>query len=162
MNHNYIKIDKGIRKSGNTYEFNVSCGYDGNGKHIRKYTTFTPPEGVSEAKADKLAKAAYQEFVKKAEGNNEYNANMKFNELCDLYFREYVKLPICRRIEEITKNTTICIVVLQPNAHKTADTTAAGINQIVTRSTVIASNTIATIIINNHVIMFIVPSFQNS
>ena len=89
MNHNYIKIDKGIRKSGNTYEFNVSCGYDGNGKHIRKYTTFTPPEGVSEAKADKLAKAAYQEFVKKAEGNKAYNANMKFNDLCDLYFREY-------------------------------------------------------------------------
>lgn len=86
---NYIKVDKGIRKNGNTYEFNVSCGYDGNGKHIRKYRTFTPPKGVSETKADRLAKIAYLEFVQEAEGNKAYNANMKFNQLCDLYFKEY-------------------------------------------------------------------------
>ena len=44
------KIAPGIRKRGNTYEFNVSAGYDGAGKHIRKYTTFTAPEGVSKNK----------------------------------------------------------------------------------------------------------------
>ena len=42
-------IAPGIRKRGNTYELNVSAGYDGEGRHIRKYTTFTAPEGISDS-----------------------------------------------------------------------------------------------------------------
>ena len=82
-------IAPGIRKRGNKYEFNVSAGYDGNGKHIRNYTTFTPPEGISEAKADKLALEAFIEFSHKAKGNKSFGENMRFNQLCDIYFREY-------------------------------------------------------------------------
>ncbi len=89
MKNNSKRIDVGIRKIGNKYEFNVSCGYDGNGKHIRKYGSFTPPEGVSETKADKLAKDAFLEFSKAAEGNKAFNENMKFKKLCDVYFKEY-------------------------------------------------------------------------
>lgn len=83
------KVAKGIRKRGNTYEFNVSAGYDGAGKHIRKYDTYTAPEGVSEAKADKLAMEAYDEFSRKARGNKAFAENMRFNQLCAIYFEEY-------------------------------------------------------------------------
>ena len=83
------KVAPGIRKRGTTYEFNVSAGYDGNGKHIRNYTTFTPPDGVSEAKADKLAKEAFFEFSRQAKGNKAFGENMKFQQLCDIYFKEY-------------------------------------------------------------------------
>ncbi len=83
------KIATGIRKRGDTYEFSVSAGYDGGGKHIRNYTTFTAPEGVSESRADKLAKEAYHEFAKKAKGNKAFGENMKFNHLCEIYFAEY-------------------------------------------------------------------------
>ena len=43
----------------------VSMGYDMEGKQIRKTTTFTPPDGVTEGKAEKLARAyAYLYFSK--------------------------------------------------------------------------------------------------
>lgn len=83
------KVAPGIRKRGNTYELNVSAGYDGSGKHIRNYTTFTPPEGVSESKADKLAMEAFIEFAHQAKGNKAFGENMRFNHLCDIYFKEY-------------------------------------------------------------------------
>lgn len=83
------KIAPGIRKRGNTYEFNVSAGYDGAGKHIRHYGTFTAPEGVSETKADRLAMEAYVEFSCKARGNKSFGENMRFNQLCEIYFAEY-------------------------------------------------------------------------
>lgn len=83
------KVAPGIRKRGNKYEFNVSAGYDGAGKHIRHYTTFIAPEDVSESKADKLAMDAYIEFAHKAKGNKSFGENMKFNQLCEIYFSEY-------------------------------------------------------------------------
>ena len=82
-------IAPGIRKRGNTYELNVSAGYDGEGRHIRKYTTFTAPEGISDSKADKLALEAYIEFSRKVKGNKTLAENMKFNQLCEVYFAEY-------------------------------------------------------------------------
>lgn len=89
MSANIRKVAPGVRRRGDTYEFTVSAGYDGNGKHIRNYTTFKAPEGVSELKADKLATEAYFEFSKKAKGNKAFGENMKFKQLCEIYFAEY-------------------------------------------------------------------------
>ena len=89
MPDNIRQVATGIRQRGNTYEFNVSAGFDGNRKAIRHYGTFKPPEGVSQAKADKLAKEAYLEFSKKAKGNKAFGENMRFNQLCEIYFKEY-------------------------------------------------------------------------
>lgn len=52
-------IMRGIRKRGDSYEFTVSVGFDGNGKHIRKYMTYRPPAGISERKLEKLVQEAY-------------------------------------------------------------------------------------------------------
>lgn len=89
MTQEIRKVAPGIRKRGNTYEFNVSAGYDGAGKHIRHYGTFTAPEGASESKADRLAMEAYVEFACKARGNKSFGENMRFNHLCEIYFKEY-------------------------------------------------------------------------
>ena len=80
---------KGITKRGNSYRFTVSLGFDGDGKQIRKYTTFTPPSGVTPAKADKLVKEAYREFSDKCKGIKNLKENMKFSELVDMYFKIY-------------------------------------------------------------------------
>ena len=82
-------IAPGIRRRGNAYEFNVSAGYDGAGKHIRKYMTYHVPEDVSEAKANKMAIEAFIKFSQIAKGNKSYGANMKFSRLCEIYFAEY-------------------------------------------------------------------------
>ena len=52
------KVDTGIVQRGKSYFFTAYLGYDVNGKQIRKTSTYTPPEDVTQKKADKLAKEA--------------------------------------------------------------------------------------------------------
>ena len=87
MSESSRKVAPGIRKRGTTYEFNVSAGYDGSGRHIRHYGSFTPPDGVSETKADKLAIEAFADFSRRAKGNQAFGDNMRFHELCDFISR---------------------------------------------------------------------------
>lgn len=84
-----VNTMKGIRKRGEAYEFTVSLGFDGNGKHIRKYSTYRPPEGVSEKQRAKLVQEAYMDFYKRAHGNKMLDENMRFSELAEKYFAEY-------------------------------------------------------------------------
>lgn len=77
-----------ISKRGNTYRIMVSLGYDLSGKQIRKTTTFTPPEGVTEGKGAKLAKAYAYEFEKRCMGMTSFNENLKFSELQKWYYEE--------------------------------------------------------------------------
>lgn len=84
-------IDTGIIKRGKTYQFTVSMGMDSNNKQIRKTTTFKPPLGISEKKADKLAKEEYIRFKEKCLCLGSYNGNMRFRELVDVYFNVYAK-----------------------------------------------------------------------
>ena len=62
------RVDTGIVQRGNTYRFTVSMGMDVNGKQIRKTTTFVPPEGMTQKKADKLAKEEYVNFKNRCKG----------------------------------------------------------------------------------------------
>lgn len=77
-----------IKKRGNTYRIMVSLGYDLAGKQIRKTTTYTPPDGVSDGKAEKLAKAYAYEFEKHCHGMTNMNENIRFDELQKWYFEE--------------------------------------------------------------------------
>lgn len=77
-----------IKKRGNTYRIMVSLGYDIYGKQIRKTTTYTPPEGVSEGKAEKLAMAYAYEFEKRCQGMTNMNENIRFSELMEWYFNQ--------------------------------------------------------------------------
>ena len=83
------RIDTGIVQRGKNYTFTVAMGMDTNGKQIRKTTTFTPPEGLTEKKADKLAKEEYIHFRNKCKGLSSLNENMRFKELAEEYFRVF-------------------------------------------------------------------------
>ena len=87
-------ILRGIRKRGNSYQFTVSVGFDGDGKQVRHYMTYTPPANISETKRDKLVQEAYNEFRNKVEGNRAFNENMKFKDLAEMYFKEYAPYHI--------------------------------------------------------------------
>lgn len=80
---------RGITKRPNTYKFTVSLGFDGDGNHIRKYTTFKPPIGATDKQADKLAQQAYFKFEQKCKGMKNLRENIKFCDLVDTYFAEY-------------------------------------------------------------------------
>lgn len=83
------RVDTGIQQRGNSYLFTVALGMDANGKQIRKTTTFTPPEGMSQSKADKLAKEEYVYFKNRCKGLLSFNENMRFSDLCEEYFKLY-------------------------------------------------------------------------
>ena len=68
---------KGITRRGDSYTLTVACGLDGNGKQVRKYTTFKPPADVPRERADRLAMKAYEDFynqllnsMEQMKGNN--------------------------------------------------------------------------------------------
>lgn len=83
------KIDTGIIQRGKNYRFTVCLGYDVNGKQIRKTTTFSPPSGLTERKADKLAREEYISFSNRCKGLYNLKENMRFSELVAEYFRLY-------------------------------------------------------------------------
>ena len=78
-----------ITKRGNTFRIRVFVGYDMNGKQLVKSTTFTPPVGVTEKKAEKLAQEYAFEFERHCKGFSLLNENMRFSELADWYFTNY-------------------------------------------------------------------------
>lgn len=81
---------KGIRKrSENTYQFTVSCGFDGNGKHIRKTMTYKVPAGTAPSKVEKIVSKAFLEFEAKCKGVADFKSNMRFGELAEIYLNEY-------------------------------------------------------------------------
>ena len=57
-----------VKKRGDSYRIMVSLGYDMDGKQVCKTTTFTPPEGVTPGKAEKLAISYAHEFEKRCTG----------------------------------------------------------------------------------------------
>ena len=83
------RVDTGIIQRGKSYTFTVALGMDTNKKQIRKTRTWTPPEGVTEKKADKLAKEAYIEFKTQCRGMSTLNESMRFKDLAVEYFKVY-------------------------------------------------------------------------
>lgn len=74
-----------ISKRGNSFRIAVSLGYGADGRQIRKTTTFTPPEGVTPGKAEKLALAYAYQFEQRCRGMTNMQENMRFSELLDWY-----------------------------------------------------------------------------
>lgn len=83
------RVDTGIIQRGKSYTFTVAMGMTAEGKQIRKTTTYTPPEGISEKKADKLAKEEYINFKNRCKALTSFNENMRFKELSEEYFKVY-------------------------------------------------------------------------
>lgn len=78
-----------ITKRGASFRIKVSLGYDINGKQIVKSTTFSPPQGTSPKKAEKLAQEYAFEYERHCKGYIELNENMRFSELAEWYFENY-------------------------------------------------------------------------
>jgi len=96
-----MEFKSGIRQRGERFEFTISLGFDGNGKHIRKYGSFTPPKGLTERQLKKAVEAAYDEFKERVNGNKSLRENMRLSQLGEMYFAEYA--PNC--LKKVTAYT---------------------------------------------------------
>lgn len=96
-----MELKPGIRRRGDTFTFTVSLGFDGNGKHIRKYRTYQPPKGLTEKQLKKAVEDAYDDFCDLVGNNLDFKENMYFSDLGELYFSQYA--PNC--LKEVTAYT---------------------------------------------------------
>jgi integrase len=76
-----------IRKRGETYHITVSLGVDENYKQERKFTTYTPPHGLTPKQGKKAAQEYARVFELKCNGLTAYDENMTLSELCEWYFK---------------------------------------------------------------------------
>ncbi|MDR1066716.1 MAG: hypothetical protein LBL35_04705 [Clostridiales bacterium] len=77
-----------IRRRGETYHITVSLGVDDNYKQIRKFTTFTPPHGLTEKQGLKAAQEYARVFELNCRGLTSFDENMTLSEPLRLVFQE--------------------------------------------------------------------------
>ena len=75
-----------IRKRGKTYHITVSLGVGENYKQTRKFTTFTPPHGLTEKQGKKAAEDYARIFELNCTNLTAYDENMLLSDLCEWYF----------------------------------------------------------------------------
>lgn len=83
-----------ITKRGNTFRIRVFVGTDVNGKNLIKSTTFTPPDGITAKRAEKLAQEYAFEYERHCRGYVDLNENMRFSELAEWYFTNYAPIEL--------------------------------------------------------------------
>lgn len=83
-----------ITHRGNTFRIRVFVGTDINGKKIMKSTTFTPPDDVTQKKAEKLAQEYAFEFERQCRGYTQFNDSMRFSELADWFFTNFAPIEL--------------------------------------------------------------------
>ena len=92
-------IQKNDRKSGTTYKIIVTHGRNGNGKQIRHYKTWKPPEGMSEKKAEKEIQRIAFEFEREIELGYVVDNRQTF--------AEYAKYVLDMKAQSGVKHNTI-------------------------------------------------------
>lgn len=75
-----------IRKRGETFTITAYLGYDDTGKQIKKTTTYRPPDGVTNGKAEKLAKEYAVKWEDKIRGYVALDENRTLSELAGWYY----------------------------------------------------------------------------
>ena len=77
-----------IRKRGNSYEITVSCGYDTNGKKIRRSTTYKPDKGMTQKQIEKEVNRQAVLFEEQCKyGRAAADGKIKFDE----YVKQYLE-----------------------------------------------------------------------
>ena len=75
-----------VRKRGRSYTITAYMGYDADHRQRRKTTTWHPPAGASEKRAEKLALAYAVTWENEIRGYVGLNENRTFKELMDWYY----------------------------------------------------------------------------
>lgn len=91
-----------IQKRGNGYLIRVSCGYDVRGKKIYQSKTWTPAPNMTERQIEKELNRQAVFFEQECQGRQIVSA-MKFEELAEMWFKEYAQMRLKERTIERDK-----------------------------------------------------------
>lgn len=80
-----------IEKRNNSYQITVACGYDVNGKQIRRRMTYTPEKGMTAKQIEKEVQRQAVLFEEKCRSGNVLDGNIKFSDFAQLWFTDRKK-----------------------------------------------------------------------
>ena len=82
-----------IRKSGNSYQIRVSCGYDTNGNQIIRTKSWKPEPNMTTRQTEKELQRQAMLFEEKCL-KGLITSNVKFEEFSEQWFEDYAKLNL--------------------------------------------------------------------
>ena len=80
-----------IKQRGNSYKITVSCGYDLNGKQIRRHLTWKPEPGMTKRQMQKELDRQAVLFEEKCRNGQVLDGNIKFAEFAEKWSAEYAE-----------------------------------------------------------------------
>ena len=80
-----------IQKRGNGYKIVVSCGYDLNGKQIRRTMTWTPEPGMTRRQTEKELDRQAVLFEERCRTGQVLDGNIKFANFAERWFKDYAE-----------------------------------------------------------------------
>ena len=80
-----------IKQRGDSYKITVSCGYDLNGKQIRRHLTWTPEPGMTKRQLQKELDRQAVLFEEKCRNGQVLDGNIKFAEFAEKWFVDYAE-----------------------------------------------------------------------
>ena len=80
-----------IQKRGNSYKIVVSCGYDLNGKQIRRSMTWTPEPGLTRRQTEKELDRQAVLFEEQCHTGQVLDGNIKFADFAEKWFKDYAE-----------------------------------------------------------------------
>lgn len=80
-----------IRKRNNSYEISVSCGYDINGKQIRRTMTYKPDPNMTAKQIEKEVQRQAVLFEEQCQSGQALNNNIKFADFAEIWFNDRKK-----------------------------------------------------------------------
>ena len=80
-----------IKQRGDSYKITVSCGYDLNGKQIRRRMTWKPEDGMTARQIKKELDRQAVLFEEKCRNGQVLDGNMKFAEFAEKWFADYAE-----------------------------------------------------------------------
>ncbi len=80
-----------ITKRGETYHITVSCGYDLNGKQIRRTMTWTPEPGMTRRQTEKELDRQAVLFEERCRTGQVLDGNIKFADFAERWFKDYAE-----------------------------------------------------------------------
>ncbi len=85
-----------IKQRGDSYKITVSCGYDLNGKQIRRHLTWTPEPGMTKRQLQKELDRQAVLFEEKCRNGQVLDGNIKFAEFAEKWFVDYAEKQLRR------------------------------------------------------------------
>lgn len=80
-----------IKQRGDSYKITVSCGYDLNGKQIRRHLTWTPEPGMTKRQIQKELERQAVLFEEKCRNGQVLDGNIKFADFAEKWLADYAE-----------------------------------------------------------------------